>query len=505
VCRTLEPRPGGDAQLVKDADEPAVAAVFAGELPWKQPRRGRVGCGGHVAAAAQVLPQQGGNGLGHVEPVRAELEPGGAVGAGGVGGAQRGDSAGLLAVEHNKAADEAVTGREGLIQQQPPDRSEPGVRSRRAGLHPVSADHRDGDVADDALLTGPGQEGDDVPPGGGPGGEPLVEIVLGAVTELPSAAVQPGQERDRHGKALFGPLVGAVAKRRRGTAAGSQVAQQAPLEEPFEQPAVPGGADAVELGSGPALEAGQAPVAGRQDTVTDQQAAQVFDGAARPEGIQGGVAAGDAVPGQVPQGLARDRAAAQPQDAALRAAHGHQPVGQRPQAAGHLSAGPGKGIGDQLGQDAPPAAPPLTGRDLAPAAAAEAGGDAAAAGAGRLPAGVQTWQRGEGAAAGAAAGAQPGLQVAVLADPSLRPVTGAAGVALAAARTGREPGRIGLASARPRHAGTLFLVEDAGPFWPRAGLELHHRRGGLARGLAAGGGLGVGVDQVGGGAVQDVA
>ena len=84
------------------------------------------------------------------------------------------------------------------------------------------------------------------------------------------------------------------------------MAQQAPLEEPFEQPAVLGVADAVELGGGPALEAGQAPVAGRQDTVMDQQRAQVFDGAVRPEGIQGGVGAEDAVPGQVLQGLARD-------------------------------------------------------------------------------------------------------------------------------------------------------------------------------------------------------
>jgi hypothetical protein len=49
------------------------------------------------------------------------------------------------------------------------------------------------------------------------------------------------------------------------------MAQQAPLEEPFEQPAVPGVADAVEFGGSPALEVGQAPVAGRQDTVPDQQ------------------------------------------------------------------------------------------------------------------------------------------------------------------------------------------------------------------------------------------
>jgi hypothetical protein len=161
------------------------------------------------------------------------------------------------------------------------------------------------------------------------------------------------------------------------------------------------------------------------------------------------VAAGHAALGQVPQGLARDRAAAQPHHAALRAAHRHQPVGQRPQAGGHLPAGPGEGIGDQLGQDAPPAAPVLAGGDLASAAAAEAGGNAAAAGAGRLAGGVQARQRGQGAAAGADAGAQPGLQVAVRADPPLRPA-GAAGVALAAARTRREPGRIGLAPARRR-------------------------------------------------------
>ena len=101
-------RPGRDAELVEHADEPAVAAVFAGELPGKQPRRGRVGCRSHVGAVAQVLPQQGGNGLRHVEPVRAELEPGGAVGAGGIGRPQRGDRADLLAVERHEAAGDAV-------------------------------------------------------------------------------------------------------------------------------------------------------------------------------------------------------------------------------------------------------------------------------------------------------------------------------------------------------------------------------------------------------------
>jgi hypothetical protein len=76
-----------------------------------------------------------------------------AVGAGGAGGTQRGDSADLLAVQHNEAAGEAVAGREGLIQQQPPDRSEPGVSSRRAGLRPVSADRWDGLAGSHRKLT----------------------------------------------------------------------------------------------------------------------------------------------------------------------------------------------------------------------------------------------------------------------------------------------------------------------------------------------------------------
>ena len=221
-------------------------------------------------------------------------------------------------------------------------------------------------------------------PGGGSGAEPRVEIVLGAFTEVPSAVGQPGQEYDRHGEAL----VGAVAERRRSSAAGPHVVQQVPAEEPFEQLAVLGIANGVELCGSPALEVSQAPVAGRQRIVTNQQQAQVFHSAVRPDGIQGGVAAGHAVTGQVPRGLAGYRVAAQP------------------------------------------------------------------------------------------------LQVAVLADPSPWPAIGAARVALAAAYTGREPGRIGLAPARPRHAGAVIPRRGCGPV--RAGLELHHRSGRLARNLCSG-------------------
>ena len=118
-------------------------------------------------------------------------------------------------------------------------------------------------------------------PGGWSATEPLVQIVLGAFVELVSTVGQPCQEHDRHCEVLLGSLVRAVPERSRG-AAGPQVAQQAPLDEPFEQLAVVCIDHGVELGGGPALKVGQAPVAGRQVTVADQQRSQVFDRAVRP-------------------------------------------------------------------------------------------------------------------------------------------------------------------------------------------------------------------------------
>ena len=166
-----------------------------------------------------MVPQQRGDGLRHVEPVGAELEPGDVAGAPDVGGAQGGDLADLLTVEHDEAAGDAVAEREGVIEQQPPDRREPRRGCRCWGFR-LGVDHGQFDAAEDALLAGPGQEGQGVLPGAGPAGEPAVEVVLGALGGPASAAGQPGQERDRHGEALLGPLVGAVAKRRRGGAGG---------------------------------------------------------------------------------------------------------------------------------------------------------------------------------------------------------------------------------------------------------------------------------------------
>jgi hypothetical protein len=160
----------------------------------------------------------------------------------------------------------------------------------------------------------------------------------------------------------------------------------------------------------------------------------------------------DAAMGQALQGLTGYRAAPQPHHPALRAAHRHQPVGERPQVGGHLPAGPAENIADDFSQHAPPAAPALPGGDLAPAATPKTGGNTAAAGADRLPGGVQTRQRRESAATSASAGAQPGPQVAILAEPPLRPGVGTARVALATAHTWREASRIGLAPTRPRHA-----------------------------------------------------
>lgn len=102
--------------------------MFAGELPGKQPGRDRVGGGGHVAAVAQVVPEQGG------------------------------DPAGLLAVEHNQAAGDAVFEGEGVIEQESADRREPLLGGRRWGFG-LGVDHGQPGAAEDALVAGPGQEG----------------------------------------------------------------------------------------------------------------------------------------------------------------------------------------------------------------------------------------------------------------------------------------------------------------------------------------------------------
>ena len=109
---------------------------------------------------AQVVPEQGGDRPGNIEPVRAELEPGGGVSARDLGDAQGGDPAGLLAVEHHQTAGDAVFEGEGVVEEQPPDRRQPrcgGGRRWGAGL---GVDHGQLDATEDALLAAPGQEGE---------------------------------------------------------------------------------------------------------------------------------------------------------------------------------------------------------------------------------------------------------------------------------------------------------------------------------------------------------
>ena len=120
-----------------------------------------------------------------------------------------------------------------------------------------------------------------MPPDGGPGAEPGVDVMLGAVIQVLSAAVQPGQERNRYGEALLGPLVGAVADRpamvppvRRWRS------RRRSRSSSWRCPALPMSSS---LAAAQRWKSGQAPVAGRQHIVADQQQAQVFHGAVRPE------------------------------------------------------------------------------------------------------------------------------------------------------------------------------------------------------------------------------
>jgi hypothetical protein len=106
--------PGGDAKLVKreradgscDVQRRTARKTATTRLcspPWSR-------CCGCV-----VLPQQGDDGLGHVEPVGAELELGSTAGAGDFSGAECGDLAGLMAVEHDKARWQVALGSPGPV------------------------------------------------------------------------------------------------------------------------------------------------------------------------------------------------------------------------------------------------------------------------------------------------------------------------------------------------------------------------------------------------------
>ena len=72
-----------------------------------------------------------------------------AFGARDLAGAQGGDPAGLLAVEHHQAAGDAVFEGEGVVEQQPPDRRQPHGGDRRWGAG-LGVDHGqlDADQAD---------------------------------------------------------------------------------------------------------------------------------------------------------------------------------------------------------------------------------------------------------------------------------------------------------------------------------------------------------------------
>jgi hypothetical protein len=142
------------------------------------------------------VPKQGGDGLGNVEPVRAELEPGGGIGAPDLADAQRGDPAGLLAVEHNQAASDAVFEGEGVIEQQPADRRERLLGGRRWGFG-LGVDHGQLDAAEDALVAGPGQEGEGVLPGAWSRSEPAVKVVLGGCIRRAGVRGWPARPRRR--------------------------------------------------------------------------------------------------------------------------------------------------------------------------------------------------------------------------------------------------------------------------------------------------------------------
>ena len=189
-------RPGRDAKLVKNADEPAVAAGSLGSCPGNS--HGEAGlaavvmllrlrrCSRSRAATGSGTSSQSAPSLSRMAPRRRRCRWCAARRSCWAAG-RRAPQGSRRDGRRARGSDPAATA----------GSQRAGRQFPAAGLRPVSVDHRDGEVVDDALLAGPGQEGDDVPPGGRPGGEPLVEIVLGAVTEVPSFYVTLHIRSDR--------------------------------------------------------------------------------------------------------------------------------------------------------------------------------------------------------------------------------------------------------------------------------------------------------------------
>jgi len=158
-----------------------------------------------------------------------------------------------------------------------------------------------------AAAACPGHEGAGVEAGAGPGGEPVIDLALGARGEAGAVISQPGDQDDRCPD-LVVHVVGLLGSDMVPGRLAAQPPQVMPGREAAHGPALGGIGDLAGPVRDPLLELGEALVADGQDAARDEDLAQVPDGLARREAVKVGMAGrpgGHADIGDHPGGGAR--------------------------------------------------------------------------------------------------------------------------------------------------------------------------------------------------------
>jgi hypothetical protein len=133
----------------------------------------------------------------------------------------------------------------------------------------------DGEGGRGASLCGPGKEVAGVSPGGRPGGQPGVDVLLGAAGECEVVVVEPVEEGDSGGDLVAGVADRGASGRGDTCCSPSQAAHGLPCGEGVHQPSLLGVVDPGDGGGDPLFEPGDRFVAFGEGAVGDEELADV--------------------------------------------------------------------------------------------------------------------------------------------------------------------------------------------------------------------------------------
>ncbi|MFD5467498.1 hypothetical protein ACFWIQ_32460 [Kitasatospora sp. NPDC127059] len=216
-----------------------------------------------------------------------------------VAGGQVGDPADTLAVEQDHAAGHAVTRRHGGVVQQASADAPPQLCVGKYVLAAAASAPGNFQRATVAAVGRPDEEVADQKAACLVGGEPPVDVGLGAGGQAGAVRAQPGQQANRGPDIPSRGLELAVRQRPAPGAAPELVQVEPGREAPDDGPLVLVADGSDGLGQ-PPLEGGQVLIAARQDAVGTQCGARVADCLGRLHGVEHGV-------GEWPGALAQPR------------------------------------------------------------------------------------------------------------------------------------------------------------------------------------------------------